>query len=169
MKLMIVAVASIVMIVASGPALAQGRPQNAARTPLPSPEAKNRDIRRLLRITKAGQLGAQMMDQMFESIRNTSKQVPEDVWNELIEETKAELSPGKLIELNVPIYSSHYTHDEIKGLISFYQSPLGRKVIGKTPLIVKEAYDVGIEYGRQVMQRINEKLRTKGYKPHIGE
>jgi hypothetical protein len=139
--------------------------QGAASGQLAEKQTKEADTRRLLSLMGAGKVGAQLMDQMFSTVRSTmEQQVPPKVWKDLVAEFKAEFSPEKLIELNVPIYARHYTHDEIRQLISFYESPLGQKVTNVTPLIVKEAYEVGATHGRQLLLRIYERLRSKGYK-----
>jgi hypothetical protein len=131
-------------------------------------QAKENDIRRLLNDMGVEKLGPQVMDQIFGTIRTSTKQqVPQNVWDELVAEFKVEFSPEKLIELNVPIYAKHYTHDEIKGLISFYESPLGRKVTSVAPAITQEAYDVGVAHASMVLQRFNERLRSKGYEVRI--
>jgi hypothetical protein len=38
----------------------------------------------------------------------------------------------------VGIYGKHYTDDEIKGLLQFFSSPLGRKFAAESPRIEKE-------------------------------
>ena len=129
--------------------------------------SKEDDIRKLLYVTGADKLGEQILDQMLGSLRSSMKQVPQSVWEEIIGEFRTAFAGRKIIELNVPIYSKYYTHDEIRQLISFYESPLGQKVTKVTPLVFKEAYEVGAEYGRGVMHDVLEKLRSKGYKPPI--
>ena len=149
---------------AYAPVLGQdGAAERAAEKP--SMEA---DIRRLLNLMGAGKVGAQMMDQMFNTMRGSmTQEVPRKVWDDLVAEFKSEFSADTLIELSVPIYAKHYTHDEIKQLIAFYESPLGQKVTSVTPLIAKDAYETGAAHGRQLMRRIFERLRSKGYKPPV--
>src|SRR5262245_1950689 len=162
MKLPVLAVALLLTLGACITGFSQERTQKNEPDKLAAQEAKEKDIRRLLQLMNAGEAGVQIMDQLFDTLRNTSSQVPQSVWDELVEETRSEFRSEKLIEMNVPIYSKHYTHDEIKAQISFYESPIGRKVVEQTPLIIKEAIDVGIEHGRKVLQRLNEKLKSKG-------
>src|SRR6202035_5141818 len=42
------------------------------------------------------------------------------------------------------IYDRHFTDDEIKGLLDFYQSPLGQKVAAESPKINKEIQAVQV-------------------------
>jgi hypothetical protein len=128
-------------------------------------QAKERDIRRMLELTGAGKIGVQMMNQMFDAMRRASPRVPDSVWQELRTEFATDFSAEKIVELNVPIYAKHYTDGEIKQLIAFYQSPLGKKVVAVTPLIVQEGYAVGAARARIIISRIIERLRQKGYAP----
>lgn len=128
-------------------------------------KAKEDEIRQFLKLTGAGELGVQIANQMLSSLRTALPQVPDSLWKEITAELQAEFNSEKLIEMNVPIISKHYTDDEIKQLIAFYQTPLGKKVIAVTPLVAQEGYVVGAERGREVMQRLLQKLRSKGYGP----
>lgn len=147
--------------------LAQGASHEGNSNRTTAARSKQDDIRKLLYVTGADKLGEQILDQMLTSLRSSMKQVPESVWEEIIGEFKTAFAGRKIVELNVPIYSKYYTHDEIRQLISFYESPLGQKVTSVTPLVFKEAYEVGAQYGRGVMRDVQEKLRSKGYKPPI--
>lgn len=126
---------------------------------------KEDEIRQFLKLTGAGELGVQIANQMLSSLRTALPQVPESLWKEITAELQAEFNSEKLTEMNVPIISKHYTDDEIKQLIAFYQTPLGKKVIAVTPLVAQEGYVVGAERGREAMQRLLQKLRSKGYGP----
>ncbi|MFA5059573.1 MAG: DUF2059 domain-containing protein [Candidatus Omnitrophota bacterium] len=43
-----------------------------------------------------------------------------------------------IIERLVPVYDKYFTEDELKGLIAFYQSPLGKKLLRTTPMIMQD-------------------------------
>lgn len=43
----------------------------------------------------------------------------------------------------VAIYSSHYSESEIRELLRFYSSPLGRKALAEAPKIAREAQTIG--------------------------
>jgi len=38
----------------------------------------------------------------------------------------------------VTVYDQHFTHDEIKGLLQFYGSPLGQKVAAEMPQVTRD-------------------------------
>jgi hypothetical protein len=68
----------------------------------------------------------------------------------------------------VPIYDRYYTHNEIKGLLSFYDSELGRKSIQVMPSIMDECMAAGEKWGQAitpiVVERIIKKFEAEGIK-----
>lgn len=75
----------------------------------------------------------------------------------------AELEP-KIVEL----YVKHFTEQELKALVDFYQTPTGKKLLEKLPVIITESSKVGQEYVaskegtlKTIVQGIIEKYRPK--------
>jgi hypothetical protein len=68
-----------------------------------------------------------------------------------------------LIRACVPAYSKYYTHDEIKQLIAFYETPLGRRVVEVTPSITQETMLIGQTWGEKLGQDIVDELIKDGY------
>ncbi len=122
-------------------------------------EAKMADIRELVRLTGGGNMGKQFIEQMINSMKSTSPNVPEQFWNDLA----AEINVQELEDLNVPIYDKYLSHEDIKGLIAFYQSPLGQRFIGALPQIMQEAYTVGEKWGANVADKVIQRMKEKGY------
>ena len=70
----------------------------------------------------------------------------------------AQLPPDKAQELRkifdlddiigqlMPIYAKYYTEEDLKGLIAFYESPTGQKMIQVTPDVIKETIHSTAEY-----------------------
>ncbi len=56
----------------------------------------------------------------------------------------------------IPIYDRHLSHEEIRGLIQFYETPLGRRLVKVLPQIMQESMAAGEEWGTE---RILEVLR----------
>ncbi len=147
-------------------------PQHAAQTTPPEAQAAKRaDIRKLLELTGAASLGRQVMEQMMDSVMPLLKQsapsVPEEVWKEFAAEFTDASATEELIEITIVIYDKHLTHDEVRGLIAFYQTPLGKKLVQVLPAIGRESMEAGgrwgEERGRKIVERIFEKLRQRGY------
>jgi hypothetical protein len=58
----------------------------------------------------------------------------------------------------VAVYDKHYTDDEIKGLLQFYGSPLGRKFAAEMPKITSEIQDADRAVGTQVAKDVLQDL-----------
>ncbi|MDP2654040.1 MAG: DUF2059 domain-containing protein [Candidatus Omnitrophota bacterium] len=122
-------------------------------------EAKLQDIRKLMNLTGGGDLGRQIMTQMIESFKANAPDVPAEFWDEFLKEADA----NALIELNVPIYDKYLSHEEVKGLIGFYESPVGKKFIEVLPKIAEDSYMAGEKWGYDLGMKIRQKLIEKGY------
>jgi hypothetical protein len=116
--------------------------------------AKEADIRRLLEIVGVKTLAAQMMNQMMESMRPVlSNSLPAgDYRDKLIDlflaKFRSKTDTQELVDLAVPIYDKHLSHEEIKGLIQFYQSPLGKKALTELPQMTSELQTEGRKWGQ---------------------
>ena len=53
-----------------------------------------------------------------------------------------EMSWDNLKDDYIAIYADTFTEDELKGLIAFYEGPLGQKLISKTPDLMKRSIEV---------------------------
>ena len=120
---------------------------------------KNRDINKLLKLSGSGELGVQVMGQLAQAYSQMMPNVPQKFWDEFLAEADAD----SLVQLVVPIYAKHFSHDEIKELIVFYQSSVGKKMVAVQPQIVQESQLVGEKWGAEIGVRVMERLKEKGY------
>jgi hypothetical protein len=148
MKRSILAVLALALLCA-GPAMAQAPAGEAA--------AKRQDIRKLLELTGAAKIGQQIAAQMIPMFKQGNPQVPQKFWDEV----QKEFNPESMLELVIPIYDKNLTHEDIRGLIAFYQSPLGRKMAAVTPQITQESMQAGQQWGMQIAQRIQKRLEEQ--------
>ena len=118
--------------------------------------AKENDIRKLLVATGAGKLGVQVMQQMFDSVRMQNPSIPAEYFDQIMKE----VDPNELIEITIPSYDNHLTHEEIKELLKFYESPVGKKLVEKQPLIMRDAMVAGQAWGMDLDRRIQQKLKA---------
>jgi hypothetical protein len=131
----------------------------AAQEPTPSSgplkidPAKEADIRRLMDLVGTRLLVAQMMDAMEKSIKPlmTGALPPGEYREKLVDlffakfHSKADLQ--QLLDIAVPAYDRYYTREEIKGLIQFYETPLGQKMISVLPKLTGELQEAGRKWG----------------------
>lgn len=126
-----------------------------------APSAKMADIQRLLELTGAAQMGDQMLDRMLEIQRRSVPQAPNAFWQEL----RAEMDTRELMEQVTVIWDKHFTHEEIKGLLAFWESPVGSRLREKQPLILMESMSVGEAWGIRAGRKVQERMKLKGYAP----
>ena len=123
---------------------------------------KEDDIRRLLELVAPRDRINQELNDVLELLKKAMPQVPEKTWQEVI--TELRLNSDMLFQIYVPIYDWHFTGEEIKQLIVLCESPIGRKLIKNSELIELQATNSGVRIGKELIERIQEKLRSKGYK-----
>lgn len=143
----------------------------ALLAPLPSHEApapttttaaatKEARIRELMRVTGMADLGRKMLANILGSMKQTMPKVPDEFWQRMAAQAKIE----DLMEMVIPIYSSHFTLDEINQLIAFYSTPLGKKVLGEMPGVMQECMTAGRKWGEDLGAQVVDQLEKEGYK-----
>jgi hypothetical protein len=139
---------------------------DASRGQTPVAPAKAENIRRLLEITGSHNLGQQMIDQMMEVLRKSlPDRYPVSVRDKILSIYEEEMHKGFTVEkVNaaiIPIYDKYLTADELIALIAFYETPLGKKVVGTLPQIFSEASAAGELLGQRVQERAAERIKTE--------
>jgi hypothetical protein len=115
--------------------------------------AKEADIRRLMELAGVRLLVMQVMDGMEQNIKPLMMNAlpPGEYRQKLVDlffakfHAKADLQ--QLLDLAVSVYDKYYSHEEIKGLIQFYESPLGQKLAATQPKMTGELQDAGRKWG----------------------
>jgi len=100
--------------------------------------------------------------QVFSIFKGQYTEVKEETWTELEKEFQ-NTSMHDLIDLLAPVYQKHLTIDDLKELIKFYETPVGKKFASKTPFITQESMQVGQEWGMKIGQEFSEKMTEKGF------
>ncbi len=124
--------------------------------------AFDNDIRKLLKITKTEESFQQMLPTMINQFKALRPDIPSSVWNTMQKEFHKEGSSG-LVDKMIPLYKKHFTHADIKGLINFFESPVGKKYADKTPALTQESMVIGQEWGKELAIKVQQKLKKKGY------
>lgn len=52
----------------------------------------------------------------------------------------------EIIAKLIPVYNRYYTEEEIRGLVEFYNSPVGKKTLEVTPALVRDVVKATFEY-----------------------
>ncbi|MNK62325.1 hypothetical protein D3C87_814990 [compost metagenome] len=103
-----------------------------------------------------------ILNQMISMFKQQQSSVPKEFWDEFTVEINRD-GVSQLVDLVLPIYQKHLTEADLLGVIAFYETPVGKKFAEKTPLITQESMLAGQEWGKQIGQRVLDKLKAKGY------
>lgn len=100
--------------------------------------------------------------QMFTMFNQQYPDVPEQFWTEFKEEF-INTSTDELVTLITPVYERHLTAKELDEIITFYQTPAGKKLASSQGAITAESMSVGQEWGAILGEKVLKKLEEKGY------
>lgn len=119
-------------------------------------------LQKLFKISGTEETYQVAIKQMFTIFKQQYSNIEESTWKDLVKEF-AQTSLLELTKMLVPVYSKHLSLEDLKELIIFYESPVGKKYAKSTPLIMKESMEVGQEWGRKIGEKFAKKMEEKGY------
>ncbi|CAM5476107.1 DUF2059 domain-containing protein [Rhodanobacter lindaniclasticus] len=132
-------------------ALGAGGPAAAA-------QPSTQQVRELFEVMHLNQMFGQMNTQMAGVMGQAVPCVPASYWQGFIDASGTE----QLLDKMVPIYQQHFTAKDVAGLLKFYKSELGQKVITQMPLTMAEGMKIGQQWGRQRGEQMIRELQQKG-------
>lgn len=101
---------------------------------------------------------------IIQTLRDLLPDVPDEVIVRM-ENKFRDLFFKDIMELYAPVYMRYMTIDEIKELIVFYNTPLGRKVAMTQPSISVDLAKAGRQAGENIAKEVLKELAAEGYKP----
>ncbi len=127
-------------------------------------------------VTGASKLGTQMATltsgQLLQSLKQFHPDIPDralEIANETLsaEFTKAFEGPDALMPQIVSVYAKYFTHDDIRAMLAFYQTPVGKKTIQAMPMLLQDSATVGQQWAEKqmpaIMAAVQAKLRAEGF------
>lgn len=95
-----------------------------------------------------------VMSQQFLGQFSEDKEILKKMTDFMETETKA---AAKKMRVNMmAVYEKHFTHQDIKEYIKFYQSPAGKKMLKKQPEIQKDMLEYNMEYLPDLQEKISK-------------
>jgi hypothetical protein len=175
--------AGMLVVLAQAPSLhvhaqqkpAPARPKTPGHTAatLDSPEAsrtidpgKEADIRKLIDLTGAKSLGEQLMSAGMEQFRASVLDSQPDnprakqFVDAFVARFQKHFDPKSLSETEIPIYDKYLTAEDLKGLLAYYSSPLGQRMLKVLPEIAQESQAAGFSLGQKAAQQTMEDLKA---------
>lgn len=121
-----------------------------------------KDVDKLLKVNGSTASYDMAFDQIVAQFKMMKPTVSDDVWGKM----RTEVFDKEIAELRkqlVPVYMKHLTHTDVKELIQFYESPLGKKLTAATGKITFESMQMAQTWGMGLGNKINAYLQEKGY------
>jgi uncharacterized protein len=136
----------------------------APTTPPKIDPAKEADIRQLLNLVGGTAAINQVMDGMQTNMKaSLANLLPpgayrEQLVNLFFEKFRSKADISQLIDIAVQVYDKYLSDDDVKGLIQFYSTPLGKKTLSILPKVTVEMQNSGLKWGqdlgRESMQEV---------------
>ncbi len=151
-----IAACIVILTTGSGTAIASSAPETQT-------EASAASVRELLAATHATAMLQQVMQQLGQQVDAMVKQkapclAPGEVSSALTSPEAAQ----QMLDLVVPIYQRNFTPQDVRGLLAFYRSPLGQKMLRVQPVVMREAMLAGQQFGRQQFEQRIAQLESQG-------
>ena len=149
----------------------------ARKAPALDPELRA-DIEKLMLVTGAAnlamQLAAQVTDAFLNSVQKTAQDpIPPRMIEIVREVLNTEFATGfngpEIRDQMIALYAKYFTREEVKGLIAFYESDLGRKAVASLPSLMREGGEIGQRWAQdslpKIMQTLQARLKAEGLIP----
>ena len=114
--------------------------------------ATETDIRRLIEVTGIKSVVTAYFGSHLLGIRALLlKELPADVDREKVadrfqEELQKRIRSAQVLDAVIPIYAKHFTHEEIKSFLAFYDTPAGKRYAQEAPYIMLDISRAGASY-----------------------
>ncbi|MDQ8024068.1 MAG: DUF2059 domain-containing protein [Moraxellaceae bacterium] len=125
-------------------------------------EAKRADIMRLLKSsgasTMADGLLSAVLPRLMQQCANCTAEQKAVLQREVTSTFRDNVqTPDGYLSRLVPVYAARFSHGEIRQLLAFYDSPIGRKQVSEMPVMMREVN----EASRLWAQSLEPKLRAR--------
>jgi hypothetical protein len=122
----------------------------------------DKDLQKFLSINGSTETYTVVYDQLTTQMKAMKPNVPDSAWAILKTEV-FDPAVNELVVQMMPLYKKHFTDEDLKELITFYESPAGKKLVAETPLLTKETMQISQSWGMNLMSKFYDWLAKKGY------
>lgn len=125
--------------------------------------AKAAAIRRLMDLTQTSKLGDNVASYFAGRVRTVmSQNLPADRLSRFMDAFSKRFSekvPSDAItNAVIPIYSHYFTMEDIQGLITFYESPLGQRVVKLLPEVERDTQNTSLDMGNKAALEVLQSM-----------
>jgi hypothetical protein len=143
----------------------------AQQSPADAPATKE-DVQKYLEVMHSREMMTKMMDAMskplhqmiHEQYLKDKDRLPADFehkMNKIMDDYLKNLPFEEMFQAMIPAYQKHLTKGDIDGLVAFYSSPTGQKLIQELPAITAEAMQSMLPIMRKQMDVMNQRMQEQ--------
>jgi uncharacterized protein len=114
---------------------------------------KEKAIRHLMDLTGTAKMGNNMTEMISMQVKTAmSRNLPADRLAKFMDDFNQKLSvrapATEVADAQIPIYAEHFTMDDLQGMIHFYESPVGQRMVKTLPAVLQESQKTGADIER---------------------
>lgn len=143
-------------------------PDAAAPPPLEKPDpAKEAAIRHLMELTQTSKLGENISNAIAGQVRGVMSQriqQPDQMqkfMDSFTQKFSAAAPASAVTDAEIPVYAHYFTMEDIQGLIKFYESPLGQRVVKSLPEVVQQTQQAGVQIDQKAALAVLRSMSTE--------
>src|SRR5712672_4331682 len=142
-------------------------PKSATQAPADIDPQKDARIRELMDVTGAKNMGQQLIEAGMEQFRSSvlDSQPDNPRAKQFVEAFvvgfQKHFDANSLNERVVPIYDKYLTAEDLQGLLEYYRSPLGQRMLKVLPEVTRESQAAGFALGQKAAQATMDELKTE--------
>ncbi|GEM_PF-6375460 len=121
-------------------------PEKTEKLAPTQPKTKTQDIVYLLNLIHANDYSREAVRQTIGTYKKAYPDQPESFWEKVL----AESNESDLLSMLVTVYDKHLSHHEVRAMVQFYESPLGKKLALVQPEIARDSNIVGMDFARRM-------------------
>jgi hypothetical protein len=128
--------------------------------------AKEAAIRHLMDITQTSKLGDNITNAITSQVRQVmgrSIQQPAELqkfMDAFSQKFIAAAPPGAVTDAEIPVYSHYFSMEDIQGLVKFYESPLGQRVVKTLPQVAQQTQQAGVQLDQKAALDVLRSMST---------
>jgi uncharacterized protein len=142
------------------PGVARSQSEQGVTPVRPGPPAeqkvdpdKEKAIRHLMDLTGAARMGSNMTEMISKQVQSAmSRNLPAERLQKFMDDFNQKLNvrapATEVADAQIPIYAQHFSMDDLQGMIHFYESPVGQRMLKMLPQVLEETQNTGADIER---------------------
>lgn len=117
-------------------------------------------LEKMMNLSGALEVSKTMVPQMVSMMKQSAPGTADAFWDDFAAKWKTKFA-DRMVELYVPIYQKYLTIDDLKELIAFYETPIGKKLAEATPKMTIEGMQLGQKIGMEMATELQNELKAQ--------